>query len=62
MVTGILLALFIGFPVYAYASLNKMVELSLAGFFTCLAVSAIITLLGSQVEKRNLPWLTEKDK
>jgi Na+/proline symporter len=62
MVTGILLALFIGFPVYAYASLNKMVELSLVGFFTCLAVSAIITLLGSQVEKRNLPWLTEKDK
>ena len=33
MVAGILLALFIGFPLYAYASLNKMVDLSLIGFF-----------------------------
>jgi Na+/proline symporter len=52
MVTGILLALFIGFPVYAYASLNKMVELSLFGFFTCLVVSATITLGGSYFQRK----------
>ena len=51
MVTGILLALFIGFPVYAYASLNKMVELSLLGFFGCLIISSLISLVGSRLEK-----------
>lgn len=52
LVVGILLALFVGFPIYAYASLNKMVELSLVGFFTCLAVSATITLVGSYIGRR----------
>ena len=52
IVLGILTALLIGFPVYAYASLNKMVELSLVGFFTCLTLSATITLLGSYVQRR----------
>jgi Na+/proline symporter len=51
MVTGILVALMIGFPVYAYASLNKMVELSLIGFFTCLIASTVITLAGSWWQK-----------
>jgi Na+/proline symporter len=51
MVTGILLALFIGFPVYAYASLNKIVELSLLGFFGCLIISSLISLVGSRLEK-----------
>jgi Na+/proline symporter len=52
MVTGILVALTVGFPVYAYASLNKMVELSLAGFFTCLIASATITLVGSYLQRK----------
>jgi urea-proton symporter len=53
MVTGILLALFVGFPIYAYSSLNKMVELSLIGFFSCLVVSTVVTLAGSQWQKRH---------
>jgi len=40
-----------GVPLYSYASLNKMVNLSLVGFFTCLIVSATITLLGGLVER-----------
>jgi len=52
MVIGILLALLIGFPVYAYASLNKMVELSLIGFFGCLIISSMISLLCSRFEAR----------
>lgn len=44
MVTGILLGLFTGFPVYAYASLNKMNDLALAGFFACLVISSIFSL------------------
>lgn len=52
MVTGILLALLIGFPVYAYASLNKMNDLALAGFFACLLISAGVTLIGSRFESR----------
>jgi Na+/proline symporter len=52
MITGILLALFVGFPIYAYASLNKMVDLSLIGFFTCLIVSATITLGGSYLQRK----------
>jgi hypothetical protein len=51
MVIGILLALFIGFPIYAYASLNKMVELSLLGFFGCLIISLTVSLAGSQIKK-----------
>ena len=51
MVAGILLALFIGFPLYAYASLNKMVDLSLIGFFACLIISAGVSLIGSKLEK-----------
>lgn len=51
MVTGILLSLFIGFPLYAYASLNKMSDLALTGFFACLLISASVTLLGSRFEK-----------
>jgi Na+/proline symporter len=51
LVTGILLSLFIGFPVYAYASLNKMIELSLLGFFGCLIISSLISLVGSRFEK-----------
>lgn len=52
MVSGILVALTVGFPVYAYASLNKMVELSLIGFFTCLIASATITLVGSYLQRK----------
>jgi len=52
MVAGILVALTVGFPVYAYASLNKMVELSLVGFFTCLIASATITLVGSYLQRK----------
>lgn len=52
MVAGILVALTVGFPVYAYASLNKMVELSLIGFFTCLIASATITLAGSYLQRK----------
>jgi len=51
LVTGILLALAMGVPLYSYASLNKMVNLSLVGFFTCLIVSATITLSGGLVER-----------
>ena len=51
MVTGILLALFVGFPIYAYASLNKMVGLSLVGFFGCLAISSFISLAGGVAER-----------
>lgn len=50
MVTGILLALFVGFPIYAYASLNKMVGLSLVGFFGCLIISSTVSLVGGMVE------------
>jgi len=53
MIAGILLALFVGFPVYAYASLNKMIELSLAGFFACLIISSTVVLLGSKLERRS---------
>jgi Na+/proline symporter len=53
MVAGILLALVVGFPVYAYASLNKMVDLSLVGFFTCLIASATITLAGSYLQRKS---------
>jgi Na+/proline symporter len=51
MVTGILLSLFVGFPVYAYASLNKINDLALVGFFACLLISAATTLIGSRFEK-----------
>lgn len=51
LVTGILLALAVGVPLYSYASLNKMVNLSLVGFFTCLVISATITLLGGLIER-----------
>jgi len=53
LVTGILLSLFIGFPVYAYASLNKMIELSLLGFFGCLIISSLISLIGSRLQIQN---------
>lgn len=52
MVIGILLSLFVGFPIYAYASLNKMVDLGLVGFFTCLIMSSIVSLVGSKFQKR----------
>lgn len=48
MVTGILLALFIGFPLYAWSSLNKLNDLALLGFFGCLAISAFFSLIGSR--------------
>lgn len=48
MVTGILIALVIGFPVYAWASLNKINDLALAGFFGCLLVPAFCSLVLSR--------------
>jgi hypothetical protein len=52
MVIGILLALCVGFPLYAYASLNKLTDLALWGFFACLIISSGVSLLGSRIEAR----------
>lgn len=52
MVIGILLALGVGFPLYAYASLNKLTDLALVGFFACLIISSSVSLLGSYIETK----------
>jgi Na+/proline symporter len=49
MVTGILLSLGIGFPLYAWASLNKINDLALVGFFGCLLVSSMFSLVISRI-------------
>jgi hypothetical protein len=49
MVTGILLSLGIGFPLYAWASLNKINDLALVGFFGCLLVSSVFSLVISRI-------------
>lgn len=51
MVIGILIALFAGFPLYAYASLNKLTDLALVGFFGCLLVPAVFSLVGNKLQK-----------
>jgi len=48
MVTGILLSLFLGFPVYAWASLNKINDLALIGFFACLIIPMFFSLVVSR--------------
>lgn len=53
MVFGILLALGVGFPIYAYASLNKMVDLSLIGFFGCLVISSVSSIGGRLIKNIN---------
>lgn len=50
MVMGILIALLVGFPVYAYASLNKLTDLALVGFFGSLIVPALFSLVGSRLQ------------
>jgi high-affinity Fe2+/Pb2+ permease len=47
MVAGILISLFVGFPIYAYASLNKINDIALLGFFGCLIVPTIFSLLSN---------------
>ena len=49
MVAGIVLSLCIGVPLYSYASLNKLTDVALAGFFTCLVLSATISLGGGYI-------------
>ncbi|CAB4241576.1 PutP Na+/proline symporter [uncultured Caudovirales phage] len=44
VIIGILSALIVGFPIYAYANLNKIMEWSLFGFFACLGLSSVISL------------------
>jgi Na+/proline symporter len=44
VVVGILSALAVGFPIYAYANLNKITDWSLIGFFTCIVLSTTISL------------------
>lgn len=48
MVTGILISLFVGFPIYAYASLNKINDVALMGFFGCLIIPTIFSLIVSR--------------
>ena len=50
LVAGILLGLVVGFPMYAYASLNKLTDLSLVGFFSCLVISSIFSLVSGQLQ------------
>ena len=54
MVAGILTALFVGFPLYAWASLNKLNDLALVGFFGCLLIPAVCSLLVSNNDRANL--------
>ncbi len=51
MVAGILIALFVGFPVYAWASLNKLNDVALLGFFSCLLIPSLFSLVVSKFEK-----------
>jgi Na+/proline symporter len=51
MVTGILISLFVGFPVYAWASLNKMNDIALIGFFSCLVIPMMFSLVASRFTK-----------
>lgn len=53
MVTGILLGLFVGFPIYAWASLNKLNDIALLGFFGCLTISTLFSLGVSALIKSN---------
>jgi Na+/proline symporter len=53
MVTGILISLFVGFPIYAYASLNKINDIALIGFFGCLIVPTIFSLGISAIMRLN---------
>jgi Na+/proline symporter len=53
MVIGILLGLFVGFPVYAWASLNKLNDIALMGFFGCLAISTFFSLGISAIMRFN---------
>jgi Na+/proline symporter len=48
MVSGILLSLFLGFPVYAWASLNKINDIALIGFFACLIIPMFFSLVVSR--------------
>jgi Na+/proline symporter len=52
LVVGVLSGLIIGFPIYAYANLNKMMEWSLVGFFTCLILSATFSLGSGLIQNR----------
>jgi len=53
MVTGILIGLFVGFPVYAWASLNKLNDIALLGFLGCLVISTVFSLGGSLIVRLN---------
>lgn len=55
MVSGILISLFVGFPVYAWASLNKINDVALMGFFGCLFITAFFSLVVSRLTKVKTP-------
>jgi SSS family solute:Na+ symporter len=54
LVASILLALFVGVPVFGYASLNKLTDLALIGFFSSLFISSIVCLGGGYIANRNM--------
>lgn len=54
LVVGILLALLVGVPFYSYASLNKLTDLALFGFFASLIISSTISLGGGYLANRNM--------
>jgi Na+/proline symporter len=61
MVIGILLGLFVGFPVYAWASLNKINDIALLGFFGCLAISSFFSLGVSSLLKLSSSAIIQHD-
>lgn len=54
LVAGILIALAVGVPVFGYASLNKITDLALFGFFAPLFISSIISVVGGYIANRNM--------
>lgn len=51
MVSGILISLFVAFPVYAWASLNKINDIALVGFFGCLLITTFFSVIVSKFTK-----------
>lgn len=51
IILGTALSLSIGFPIYAYASLNKINNIALMGFFGCLAASTLFSLASGKLAK-----------